>query len=146
MAEAATGADAGQASPPPITHTTHFLLLLPSLLVTLGSSATVEPGPPVSTASLLYLSARPSAPMPSCPSSNATSPRKTSLTTPAQLTWPRLSAQNTQSWYLSFHCPGSLHWFGGLAAPPLPPLLFLLLVGGPDTQSVLSSCTFYPQL
>lgn len=35
--------------------------------------------------------------------------------------------------------PWSLQWFGGSAAPLPPPPLFLLLVGGPGTWSVLSS-------
>lgn len=35
--------------------------------------------------------------------------------------------------------PWSLQWFGGSAVPLPPPPLFLLLVGGPGTWSVLSS-------
>lgn len=75
-----------------------------------------SPPDPPSVASLL-LSARPSAPVPSGPSSDATSPRKTPLIKAAQLPRPHLSAPNTQPWHLSLHCPGHS---SGLVAQLLP--------------------------
>lgn len=103
------GAGVGQASPPPP-------LTLPPSLFPCGPGKTcpaLQTQPRVAS----LLSARPSAPVPSGPSSDATSPRKTSLIKPAQLARPHLSAPNTQPWHLSLHGPGHS---SGLVAQLLP--------------------------
>ena len=129
-ARSSPGAGAGQASPPPP-------LTFPPFLFPCGPEKPAQPSRPSprSLPSPLCQAKCPCAfrPQLRCHLPQEDSPDQSSPAGPTPSECPKHSAMA-----LVTPLPWSLQWFGGSAAP-LPPPLFLRLVGGPGTWSVLSS-------